>query len=131
MMFSGGGTSFIVFGGGTEAGWGKADTEVKAMAAEITRRDGEEVTVSVTIRLDGPMLEVEEAIQEALNEVGMLLEKENLARFDTDGSPIQVGPVRLTSKGLSPQVYETPFRHFERSSGDVGVVAHFVLGICR
>ena len=79
------------------------------MAAEITRRDGEEVTVSVTIRLDGPMLEAEEAIQEALNEAGMLLEQENLARFDTDGSPIQVGPVRLTSKGQSPQVYETPY----------------------
>ena len=33
----------------------------------------------------------------------MLLEQENLARFDTDGSPIQVGTVRLTSKGqLAP-----------------------------
>ena len=55
------------------------------------------------------MLEVEEAIQDALNEVGMLAEKENLARFDTDGSPIQVGLVRLTSKGQSPEVYETPY----------------------
>ena len=79
------------------------------MVAEITRREGEEVTVSVTIRLDGAMLEAEEAIQEALNEAGMLLEQENLVRFDTDGSPIQVGPVRLTSKGQSPQVYETPY----------------------
>lgn len=79
------------------------------MVAEITRRDGEAVTVSVTIRLDGSMLEAEEAIQEALNEAGMLLEQENLTRFDADGSPIQVGPVRLTSKGKSPQVYETPY----------------------
>jgi hypothetical protein len=55
------------------------------------------------------MLEAEEAIQDALNEAGMLLEQENLVRFDTDGSPIQVGPVRLTSKGQSPQVYETPY----------------------
>jgi hypothetical protein len=74
------------------------------------------VTISVTVRLDGPMLEAEEAIQDALNEAGMLLEQENLVRFDTDGSPIQVGPVRLTSKGQSPQVYETPYGpvHVER-----------------
>jgi hypothetical protein len=37
----------------------------------------------------------------------MLLEQENLVRFDTDGSPIQVGSVRLTSKAQSPQIYET------------------------
>jgi len=83
--------------------------EVKGMAAEIIRRDGEEVTVRVTVRLDGPMLEAEEAIQVALNEAGMLLEQENLLRFDADGAPIQVGPVRLFSKGKSPQVYETPY----------------------
>ena len=59
------------------------------MVAEITGRDGDSVTVSVTIPLSGPMLEAEEAIQSALNEVGMLLEQ----RFDTDGSPIQVGSV--------------------------------------
>jgi hypothetical protein len=79
------------------------------MAAKIIRQDGNSVTVSVTVRLDGPMLESEESIQVALNEAGMLLEQENLARFDTDGSPIQVGPIRLTSKGRSPQVYETPY----------------------
>lgn len=79
------------------------------MVAEITRRDDESVTVSVTVRLDGAMLEAEEAIQEGLNQAGMLLEQENLLRFDTDGSPLQFGPVRLTSKGKSPQVYETPY----------------------
>jgi hypothetical protein len=79
------------------------------MAAEIVRRDGEEVTVSVTVRLGGPMLEAEETIQVALNEAGMLLEQENLVRFDADGTPLQVGPVRLFSKGKSPQVYETPY----------------------
>ena len=59
------------------------------MAAKIIRQDGNSVTVSVTVRLDGPMLESEESIQVALNEAGMLLEQENLGRFDTDGSPIQ------------------------------------------
>jgi len=86
------------------------------MVATVTKRDGDSVTVSVTVRLDGPMLESEEAIQNALNEAGMLLEQENLGRFDTDGSPIQVGSVRLTSKGRSPQIYETPYGpvHVER-----------------
>ena len=79
------------------------------MTAGITRREGDSVTISVTVRLGGPMLEAEDAIQDALNEAGMLLEQENLVRFDTEGSPIQVGPVRLTSKGRSPQVYETPY----------------------
>jgi outer membrane protein assembly factor BamB len=97
--------------------WKETDTEVTKMVAAITKRDGDSVTVSVTVRLDGPMLESEEAIQGALNEAGMLLEQENLVRFDTDGSPIQVGPVRLTSKGQSPQIYETPY-------GPVGVERH-------
>ena len=70
------------------------------MVAEISRRDGEAVTVSVTVRLDGSMLEAEEAIQEALNEAGMLLEQENLVRFDTDGSPI-CRAVRLTSRAVA------------------------------
>jgi hypothetical protein len=93
------------------------------MNPEITKRDDDSVTICVTISLSGPMLEAEEAIQDALNEVGMLAEKENLARFDTDGSPILVGPVQLTSKGRSPQVYETPYgpvrveRHLYQTSG--------------
>ena len=93
------------------------------MSPEIVKRDDDSVTICVTIPLSGPMLEAEEAIQDALNEVGMLAEEENLARFDTDGSPIQVGPVRLTSKGRSPEVYETPYgqvrveRHVYQTSG--------------
>jgi hypothetical protein len=79
------------------------------MVAKITKRDGDFLTVSVTVCLDGPMLEAEEGIQDALNEAGMFLEQENLTRFDADGTPIQVGPVRLTSKGRSPEVYETPY----------------------
>ncbi len=79
------------------------------MTATIVKRDRNEMTVEVKVRLDGPMLESEEAIQTALNDAGILLEEENLKRFDTDGSPIQVGTAKLTSKGRSPQVYETPF----------------------
>jgi len=76
-------------------------TEVARMVAAVTKRDGDSITVSVTVRLDGPMLESEEAIQDALNEAGMLLEQENLERFDTDGSPIQVGPVAKAARHRS------------------------------
>ena len=71
------------------------------MNPEIVKRDDDSVTIRVTIPLGGPMLEAEEAIQDALNEVGVLAEKANLARFDTDGSPIQVGPVRFTSRAIT------------------------------
>ena len=63
------------------------------------------------------MLEAEEAIQDGLNEVGLLATEEKLKRFDTDGSPIQVGSVRMTSKGQFSQDYETPY-------GIVAVLRH-------
>ena len=55
------------------------------------------------------MLEAEEAIQDGLQAVGLLATEEKLKQFDTDGSPIQCGSVRMTSKGQFPQDYETPY----------------------
>ncbi len=52
------------------------------MAAEITKRDGN----SITVRLEDTMLEAEESIQEAVNEVRMALEHEKRVRSDTDES---------------------------------------------
>ena len=83
------------------------------MSAKIMSRDTKSITVSVTIPLDGPMLESEEIIREKLNEVGVIAEQENLKRFDADGSPIRVGDVTLYSKGRSPQQYETPYGTIE------------------
>jgi hypothetical protein len=83
--------------------------EPTVMSANIIRRDQDSITVSVTIPLQGPMLESEEIIREKLNEVGVISEQENLKRFDADGSPIRVGDVTLYSKGKTPQQYETPY----------------------
>ena len=79
------------------------------MAAQISCQRNNSITIEVTLSLTGSMLEAEEAIQDALNEVGLLATEQNLRRFDADGSPIQVGSVRMTSKGQFPQNYETPY----------------------
>jgi hypothetical protein len=46
---------------------------------------------------------------DACNEVGQLATLHAIKRFDTDGSPIQVGGVKFTSKGTTPKFYETPY----------------------
>jgi len=87
------------------------------MTAQVTRHINDSITIEVTLPLTGSMLQAEEAIQDALNEVGLLATEEKLKRFDTDGSPIQIGSVRMTSKGQFAQDYETPY-------GSVAVPRH-------
>ena len=77
--------------------------------ANILRQNKSEVTIEVTINLDGSILEIEDNIQNACNEVGMLSTQKALEKFDSDGSPIQFGSVKWTTKGLSMQKYQTPF----------------------
>jgi hypothetical protein len=79
------------------------------MTAQVTRQSKDSITIEVTVPLGGSMLEAEEAIQDGLNEVGLLATGEKLKWFDTDGSPIQLGSVRMTSKGQFSQDYETPY----------------------
>ena len=45
------------------------------------------------------MLKSEEAILEAVNNVGSLATQETLQYFDTDGSPIMIGQTNLQVKG--------------------------------
>jgi len=77
--------------------------------AKVISKAGKEVTVAVTIRLAGSLLEMEEAIQEAINAVGCCATEEALKRFDTDGSPIRVGALKLTACGRDPKPYQTPY----------------------
>jgi hypothetical protein len=87
------------------------------MTAQVTHQSKDSITIEVTLPLIGSMLQAEEAIQDALNETGLLATEKNLRRFDTDGSPIQCGSVRMTSKGQFAQTYETPY-------GSVAVPRH-------
>lgn len=79
------------------------------MQAKMIEREGNAVTIQVTIPLSRSMLDSEEAIQKALNEAGVLATAEALKQFDTDGSPLALGATRMTSKGQEPKTYQTPY----------------------
>jgi hypothetical protein len=78
------------------------------MPAVIVTRTEAAFTIQVEIPYGTSMLDFEEVIQQRLNEAGVLATTEALQQFDTDGSPIQVGDTRLTSKGELKKEYQTP-----------------------
>src|SRR5512142_1908289 len=92
------------------------------MSAAIVARSETSVTVQVEIPYGPSMLDFEEVIQDRLNQAGVVATKEALQQFDTDGSPIAIGSVKLTSKGRLPKEYQTPYgvatiaRHVYQSS---------------
>ena len=79
------------------------------MSASIVARSETSFTVQVEIPYGSSMLDFEQAIQERLNQAGVVATQEALQQFDTDGSPITVGSVKLTSKGQLPKDYQTPY----------------------
>ena len=85
------------------------------MAAEIIKSDSKSITLQVTITLDKEMLSSEEAIQQGVNEVGLLATHHSLSRFDTDGTSITVGEKKYTSKGRYSKTYQCPYGEFELS----------------
>jgi hypothetical protein len=92
------------------------------MPAAIVARTDTAFTIQVEIPYASSMLDFEEAIQQRLNEAGVLATQEALQQFDADGSPIQVGDSKLTSKGKLKKEYQTPYgvaaveRHVYQSS---------------
>ena len=56
------------------------------------------ITVSVTLTLEGDILEMENSILDAVNDMGCAATGEALKRFDTDGSPVMLNGIKLTSK---------------------------------
>lgn len=91
------------------------------MSAELISIDGKTVTLELQVELSRSMLENEERIQTVLNEAGCRVTEEALKRFDTDGSPLVVGQMKLTSKGQVPKAYQTPY-------GEVEVARHVYQG---
>lgn len=57
------------------------------------------MTITMNIKPQGSMLEQEEQIAEALNEMGRLATALSLKGFDTDGRPVIVNNVKHTSRG--------------------------------
>ncbi len=79
------------------------------MAVKIISTDNSELVLEVSIPLGTAMLAGEQDIEQALNEAGALASGELLKRFDTDGSAIQIGATKLTTKGLVEKTYQTPY----------------------
>jgi len=79
------------------------------VSATMVERQEASVTIQVSIPLTRSMLDTEQAIQEALNDAGVLASGEALKQFDTDGSPLELGSTRWTSKGREPKAYQTPY----------------------
>jgi hypothetical protein len=79
------------------------------MSAKIIEREETSVTIQITVPLTRSMLDTEEAIQQVLNQAGLLATGEALKQFDTDGSPLVLGSTRWTSKGLEPKTYQAPY----------------------
>ncbi|MCP3881260.1 MAG: ISKra4 family transposase [Sulfitobacter sp.] len=80
---------------------------------KVIRRSGDEVTVEVTVQLNGTLLEMEAAIQEASNAVGRCVTEEALRRFDADGSAMRVGEIKLTARGRDSKEYQSPYGSVE------------------
>ena len=79
------------------------------MNATIIARTPTSFTLQIEVPYNGSMLDFEETLQRRLNEAGVLGTAEGLKQFDTDGSPITVGSVKLTTKGPIEKDYQTPY----------------------
>jgi len=77
--------------------------------AKIITRNGNELTIQVTIKLIGSLLEMENTILDSCNEIGCLATTEALQKFDTDGSPIKLGETKMTARGKDNKTYQTPY----------------------
>jgi hypothetical protein len=83
------------------------------MAAKLIKPDGHELTIQVTVNISSSMLNAEDNIQHAVNEVGCLATPQTLKQFDTDGSPIITGDIKWTKRTTSPKKYQTPYGEIE------------------
>lgn len=79
------------------------------MDAKIISTTEKTFTIQVTVSYNDNMLKAEEHLQECLNKVGSLSTGELLEYFDTDGSPIIIGEIALTTKGKVKKEYQTPY----------------------
>lgn len=90
--------------------------------AKIIAHSENELTLQVTVKLTGSLMEMENSILDACNDMGCLATNEALKKFDADGSPILVGQIKMTGKGKNNKTYQTPYgsvsleRHVYQSS---------------
>lgn len=78
------------------------------MEAKLIKKEGRRITYEITFEMDGSMLEMEDQIQAAVNELGLKATQEALNNFDTNGGPLKIGGVKHTSKGRSKKKSKPP-----------------------
>ena len=83
------------------------------MVSEIIKVESNSITIQVTIPLSDEMLSTEEAIQQGVNQAGLLATQHALSRFDTNGDPIEISKKKYYSKGQHSKTYQCPFGEFE------------------
>ena len=79
------------------------------MKAEILKRTEKNFTIQVTVPYSNSMLDSEDMLLNCLNEAGQIATGEILSKFDTDGTPINIGNQTFTSKGQVQTSYQTPY----------------------
>lgn len=83
------------------------------MAVSLVKQSTDSITLQVTIPFNRSMLDSESTIESILNETGKIATNELLKKFDTDGSDIAMGSVKMTSMGLVSKCYQTPYGEIE------------------
>ena len=87
------------------------------MAAKIIFKNDKTMKIEIEIPFAKSMLKTEDNILDAVNECGNIATAEALSKFDTDGTPIQVGKDKYTSKGQVGKKYQTSY-------GEVNIERH-------
>ncbi len=98
--------------------------------AKIIACNDNELTIQVTVKLTGSLMEMENRILDSCNEMGCLATAEALQKFDTDGSPIKLGDTKMTARVKDNKTYQTPYgsvqirRYVYQTSKGVKFTAH-------
>jgi hypothetical protein len=77
--------------------------------AKIVAYEGNELTLQITVKLTGSLMDMEKTILDGCNEMGGIATAEALQKFDTDGSPIKLGEVKMTVRDKANKTYQTPY----------------------
>ena len=78
-------------------------------SVQIISRSGHRIKFEVEMELTGSLLDMESTILSVSNQLGCSATAQALHRFDTDGSPIEVSGITLTSRTQSNQTYYSPY----------------------
>ena len=84
---------------------------IKIMA-KIVAHEGNELTLQITVNLTGSLMDMEKTILDGCNEMGGLATAEALQKFDTDGSPIKLGEVKMTVRDKTKRLIKHPTAGF-------------------